>query len=80
MPLQSNTTVEYEFNKPYMYYCQHHECLRVSDKHEDSVLLNGIPKDVVNNFISNYIGYVLDNDDLKEAFENSLKEKEVVDE
>tara|TARA_B100000700_G_C14256617_1_gene495143 strand:+ start:26 stop:295 length:270 start_codon:yes stop_codon:yes gene_type:complete len=76
MPLRTETTVEYYFNNPYMYYCKEHECLRVSEHHEDSVLCNGITQDRVNNFVSNYIGYVLDNEKLKEAFDNSLKEKD----
>ena len=81
MPLRTETTVEYYFNKPYIYYCQHHDCLRVSENHEDSVLLNGLPQDTVNDFISNYISYVLDNDDLKDQFQQSLKlVKEEVDE
>ena len=79
MPLRTETTVEYYFNKPYLYYCSHHDCLRVSENHEDSVLLNGLPKNAVNDFISNYIGYVLDNEELKDAFDNSLKDKEEED-
>ena len=80
MPLKSETTVEYYFNKPYMYYCQHHDCLRVADASGDSILHNDIPQDVINDFISNYIGYVLDNDDLKDQFQQSLKlQKESVE-
>ena len=76
MPLRTETTVEYYFDSAFMYYCKQHECLRVSNNHEDSVLCNGVTEDRVNNFISNYIGYVLDNEELKEAFDNSLKEKD----
>ena len=76
MPLKTETTVEYYFDSAFMYYCKEHECLRVSNNHEDSVLCNGITQDRVNNFVSNYIGYVLDNEKLKEAFDNSLKEKD----
>ena len=79
MTLKSDTTVEYYFNNAYLYYCKQHDCLRCSNDHEDSVLCNGVTEDRVNNFISNYIGYVLDNDELKEAFDNSLKEKEAVE-
>ena len=74
MPLKTETTVEYYFNKPYMYYCSHHDCLRISENHEDSVLCNGLPQDTINDFISNYIGYVLDNDELKDSFNNVTKE------
>ena len=63
-----------------MYYCQHHDCLRVADASGDSILHNDIPQDVINDFISNYIGYVLDNDDLKDQFQQSLKlQKESVE-
>ena len=80
MPLKSETTIEYYFNKPYMFYCSHHDCLRVAENHEDSILHNDIPQDVINDFISNYIGYVLDNDDLKDQFQQSLKlQKESVE-
>ena len=79
MTLRSDTTVEYYFDSAFMYYCKQHECLRVSNNHEDSVLCSGVTQDRVNNFVSNYIGYVLDNEELKEAFDNSLKEKEAVE-
>ena len=79
MPLKTETTVEYYFNKPYMYYCQHHDCLRVADASGDSILHNDIPQDVINDFISNYIGYVLDNEELKEAFKTALKDEVIVD-
>ena len=68
MPLKSETTIEYYFNKPYMFYCSHHDCLRVAENHEDSILLNGIPQDVVNDFIKNYFEYVLDDVPMKEYF------------
>ena len=81
MPLKSTTTVEYDFNNAYLYYCKDHNCFRVSDNHEDSVLLNGVTPDKVNDFISNYIEYVLHNDDLKDQFQQSLRlQKEAVDE
>jgi len=79
MPLRTETTVEYYFDSAFMYYCKQHDCLRISNNHEDSVLCNGVTEDRVNNFISNYIGYVLDNEELKEAFDNSLKDKEEED-
>ena len=82
MPLKSETTVEYYFNKPYMYYCQHHDCLRVADASGDSILHNNLQKDVINTFIENYIEYVLEDTDLKDQFEKSLrliKEEDVND-
>ena len=82
MPLRTETTVEYYFDKAYLFYCSTHDCLRVSNNHEDSVLLQGITQKDVNEFISSYISYVLDDDDLKDQFEQSLKlvkEEDVTD-
>ena len=75
MPLKSETTVEYYFNNPYMYYCKEHECLRVSEHHEDSLLCNGIDRKTMDFFIANYIEYVLEQPELKEAFEQAAKVK-----
>ena len=81
MPLRTETTVEYYLDNAYLFYCKQHECLRVSNNHEDSVLLNGVTSKDVNDFIAHYFEYVLDNDDLKDQFEQSLKlVKEAVDE
>ena len=55
MPLRTETTVEYYFDKAYLFYCSTHDCLRVSNNHEDSVLLQGITQKDVNEFISSYI-------------------------
>ena len=80
MPLRTETTYEYYFDRAYLFYCKTHDCFRFSNNHEDSVLLNGIKQEDVNDFISNYISYVLDNDDLKDQFEKSLKlQKETVE-
>ena len=82
MPLRTETTVEYYFDNAYLFYCKTHDCLRVSNNHEDSVLLQGITQKDVNEFISSYISYVLDDDDLKDQFEQSLKlvkEEDVTD-
>ena len=73
MPLRTETTVEYYFDNAYLYYCKQHDCFRVSNNHEDSVLLNGVEQKDIDDFISNYIGYVLDNDELKEAFDKAAK-------
>ena len=81
MPLRTETTVEYYFDSAYLYYCKAHDCLRIGNNDGDSVLCNGVTQDRVNDFISNYISYVLDDDDLKDQFEQSLKlVKEEVDE
>jgi len=73
MPLKTETTVEYYFDNAYLYYCKQHECLRVSNNHEDSVLLNGVEQKDVNSFISNYIEYVLEQPELKVAFDKAAK-------
>ena len=73
MSLKTETTIEYYFDKAYLYYCKQHDCFRVSNNHEDSVLLNGITQADVDNFISNYIEYVIEDTDLKEAFKASVK-------
>ena len=80
MPLKSETTVEYYFNNAYLYYCKDHNCFRVSDNHEDSVLLNGVTPDKVNDFIDNYFEYVLKDEHLVSCLKSALKHKEVVDE
>ena len=73
MPLRTETTVEYYFDNAYLFYCKTHDCLRVSNNHEDSVLLNGIEQGDVDNFISSYIEYVLEDANLKDAFKASVK-------
>ena len=73
MPLRTETTVEYYFNNAYLYYCKQHDCLRCSDNHEDSVLLNGVEQSDVDSFISSYIEYVLEDTDLRDAFKASVK-------
>ena len=75
MPLRTETTVEYYFNNAYLFYCKDHNCFRVSDNHEDSVLLNGVKQADVDSFISNYIEYVLEDTDLRDAFKASVKKQ-----
>ena len=73
MPLRTETTIEYYFDNAYLYYCNKHDCLRCSNNHEDSVLLNGVEKKDIDFFISNYIEYVLKQSELKEAFDKAAK-------
>ena len=73
MPLKTETTYEYYFNNAYLYYCKHHDCLRCSNDHEDNVLLNGVEQADVDSFISNYIEYVLEQPELKEAYDKAAK-------
>ena len=80
MPLRTETTVEYYFDKAYLFYCSTHDCFRVSNNHEDSVLLSGVQQGDVDNFISNYIEYVLDDAPMKEYFlERLSKVKEAAE-
>lgn len=75
MPLKTETTVEYYFDKAYLYYCKQHDCFRVSNNHEDSVLLNGVEQADVDSFISNYIEYVIEDTDLRDAFKAAVKKQ-----
>ena len=76
MPLKSETTVEYYFDKAYLYYCKQHDCFRVSNNYEDSLLLNGVEQRDINNFIENYFEYVLEDTPMKEYFLERLKNKD----
>ena len=80
MTLRSETTVEYYFKEPYLFYCKHHDTLGVSDDHSDSVQLNGITQEKINEFIETYIQYVLDNTELYEYFKNALADKKYAEE
>ena len=73
MPLRTETTVEYYLDNAYLFYCKTHDCLRVSNNHEDSVLFNGVEQKDVDSFISNYIEYVLEQPELKEAYDKAAK-------
>ena len=77
MPLKTETTYEYYFNNASLYYCKTHDCFRVTDNHEDSVLLNGVEQDEVNDFIANYFEYALEDEDLKDHFRRALRLKEL---
>ena len=80
MPLRTETTVEYYFDKAYLYYCSTHDCFRVSNNHEDSVLLNGVTSRDVNKFIESYFEYVLEDAPMKEYFlERLSKVKEAAE-
>ena len=58
MPLRTETTFEYYFNNASLYYCKAHDCFRVTDDHEDSVLLNGVTEENIDEFIKMYNKYV----------------------
>ena len=77
MPLRTETTVEYYFDNAYLFYCKQHDCFRVSNNHDDSVLLNGITSENINDFIANYFEYALEDEDLKDHFRRALRLKEL---
>ena len=82
MTLRTETTVEYYFKDAYLYYCKHHDTLGISEAHEDSVQLNGVTQENINNFIKTYFEYVLDDEIMKHYFEERLskiKEQEEID-
>ena len=77
MGLQPETTYEYYFRSPSMYYCKDHDVFRVVNDGEDSVMLNGIDSKTVNSFIEHYFEYALDNKELKDIFVKSLRLKQL---
>ena len=84
MTLRSETTVEYYFKEPYLFFCKHHDTLGISEAHGDSVQLNGVSQKNINDFIECYFEYVLDDAPLKEYFRERLtkvkeEEEEVTD-
>jgi len=80
MTLRPETTYEYYFRSPSMYYCKDHDVFRVINDGEDSVMLNGIDSKTVNSFIEHYFKYVIDNDELVEFFKNTLADKKLAKE
>ena len=82
MTLRSETTIEYHFKEPYLFYCSHHDTLGISEAHGDSVQLTGITQENINDFIETYFEYVLDDAPMKEYFKERLskvKEEEEID-
>ena len=73
MTLRPETTYEYGFRDAYLYYCKEHECLRVTDDHEDNVLLGNITQENINDFIETYFEYVLNDAPMKEYFKERLE-------
>ena len=80
MTLRSETTVEYYFKEPYLFFCKHHDTLGISEAHGDSVQLNGVSQENINDFIKTYFEYVLDNEELAEYFKNALADKKYAEE
>ena len=80
MTLRAETTVEYRFREPYLFFCKHHDTLGISEAHEDSVQLTGITQENINDFIATYFEYVLDNEELAEYFKNAIADKKYAEE
>ncbi len=76
MTLRSETTVEYYFKEPYLFYCKHHDTLGISEAHGDSVQLNGISSKNINDFIKTYFDLVLDDQPMLEYFKERLERVE----
>ena len=58
MPLTYESTHEYCFKDASIYFCKEHDCLRITEGYEDSVLINGITEEKVDEFIKFYNKYV----------------------
>ena len=83
MTLRSETTVEYYFKEPYLFFCKHHDTLGITEDHGDSIQLNGITQENINDFIKTYFEYVLDDAPMYEYFKERLskvKEKKEINE
>ena len=80
MTLRSETNVEYFFKDAYLFYCKHHDTLGISEAHGDSVQLNGISSENINDFIKTYFDIVLENEELVEYFKNALADKKYAEE
>ena len=76
MTLRSETNIEYFFKDAYLFYCQHHDTLGISESHGDSVQLNGITQENINYFIKNYFDIVLDDQPMLEYFKERLERVE----
>jgi len=65
MPLTYESTHEYHFKDASMFFCQEHDCLRITEGYEDSILINGITEEKVDDFIKFYNKYVKKNENLE---------------
>ena len=65
MPLTYESTHEYHFKDANLYFCKEHDCLRITEGYEDSILINGITEEKVDDFIKFYNKYVKKNEHLE---------------
>ncbi len=73
MTLSYESTHEYHFNRPGMYYCDEHNTLRICNNFEDSILISGISRNDINEFIEKYHEYVLKEEYKKPAKTSTKK-------
>ena len=79
MTLTFESTHDYQLSNASLFFCDQHDTLRVCDNYTDSILLSGVERKDVNNFIEKYIEYVLEQDastELAKAFKQVTKGKE----
>ena len=73
MTLRSETTVEYRFKEPYLFFCKNHDTLGISESHKDSVHFVGVTQENINDFIKTYFEYILDDAQMVEYFNERLE-------
>ena len=54
MTLTFESTHEYVFDKPSMFYCDAHDTLRICNNYEDSVMIAGVSRETIDEFINGY--------------------------
>ena len=60
MTLTFESTHEYTFDKPSMFFCDTHDTLRICNNYEDSVMIAGVSRETIDEFINGYNKYVLE--------------------
>lgn len=52
MALNFESTHEYYMKDPTMYYCESHDCIRITRDFEDSVMITGVTHDTLKDFVN----------------------------
>ncbi len=73
--LTYETTHDYQLSNASLFYCAAHDTLRVCDNFTDSVLLSGVTKQDINDFIEKYLEYVYEDTELAASFKKAVKKK-----
>ena len=58
--LKFDATHEYFFHNASMFYCDDHDTLRITNNYEDSILISGVTRKTIDEFINGYNKYVLE--------------------